>query len=57
MGCNETNISRKYKYYYIQHDIKEYIFKMSQKGDENLEYFVEIFVYNVVELLGPEPGS
>lgn len=35
------------KYYCIQNYLNEDIFKMIQREDENLEYFVEIFVYIV----------
>lgn len=33
----------KYKYYCIHHDLKEEVFKMTQKEDESLEDLVERF--------------
>jgi len=37
----------KYKDYLMPHNVKDEVFKMMQKEDENLEYFVERFAYNV----------
>ena len=37
----------KYKDYCMPHNIKDEVFKMIQKEDENLEDFVERFAYNV----------
>ena len=37
----------KYKDYCMPHNLKDEVFKMMQKEDENLEDFVEIFSYNV----------
>lgn len=37
----------KYKCFCIHHDLRNQVFKMNQKDDENLEYLVERFTYNV----------
>ena len=37
----------KYKDYCIHHDIRNEVFKMNQKEDENLEDLVERFTYNI----------
>lgn len=40
-------ILEKYKYYCMHHDLKDEIFKMTQKEDGNLNDLVKIFVYYV----------
>ena len=44
----------KYQEYCRASDQKEELFKMNQKEDESLEYFVEILEYNVQRLGHPD---
>lgn len=37
----------KYKNHYKHHDVRNEVFKMNQKEDENLEYLVERFTFNI----------
>lgn len=37
----------KYKYYCMHRNLKDKVFKMMQKEDENLEDLVEVFAYNI----------
>jgi hypothetical protein len=43
MGGNEAKIPKKYQYYCKERDIRDEVFKMSQKEDASLEDFVERF--------------
>jgi len=47
MGINENYFVDKYKDYCMPHNLKDEVFKMMQKEDENLEDFIERFSYNV----------
>ena len=43
----KTIFLEKYKDYRIPHNLEYEVLKMIQKEDENLEYFIEIFAYNL----------
>lgn len=47
MGTNERGFPRKYRDYCMPSNLKDEVFKMTQKEDENLEDLAERFVYNI----------